>query len=727
MNPEIELLASCIRSRGAFNTTNDLLDRGDWTPLSSRIFDAVREFYSRDSEAEAADWKYVYNYATRGMTSEGQKDMAREVLEQAKGLEISIANVMAYACEVRRQALGMKLAESFCNGDHDEETFQEYTRLIENEDLSKVMGDELKGVGIDELMEVLDEKNKIKMYPASLNERIGGGIVRGDNIVLAARPEAGKSAFLITNMAGMASRGHKVLYCGNEDAVKKIIVRVVSCLTGKKAIDMMQDPQGTMEIARKRGYDNIIFAHPVSTPGHVASLCRRHQPDVVMVDQIRNMKVKADNRVGQLEASGIAMRDIAAEHKVAAIGVTQVGDSGEQKLRLGMSDIDGSKCFSPDTLVRMFDGSSKAIKDVKVGETVMGPDSTPREVLAIGSGNQPMYRIRQTDRKEYTVNEEHIFHLKKTTQKRSYGEQNKVYNKPLRWLLDNPDALKHLKAISSGYEVSCPVKPKFSPYIFGLWLSDGASLKPEISNTDRDLVKVVEDFCEDNGFIATKRTDATGCNYVYMKDPTTRSNRFTQWLRELGVFGNKKVPDEVFCWSNSDRLAFVAGLIDGDGSLSDRPTGVSYELATPETPHKLCEALWSVGLKASITKSRAKKSRIYVSGDLSKIPVVCRRKKTTFCAQKDVLTARIDIEPVGEGQFCGITVDKDNLFLLANGVIAHNTGIQASCDIMILIGVDNAFDAANSRMLNLPKNKTGGGHDAWSVKIDPTISRYYDE
>lgn len=347
MNPELELIASCIRDREAFDTANDLLSREDWTPISNRVFKAIQEFYRKDETVDHADWRYVYEYASRGMSSDAQKDQVRELLEQAKGLEVSTKNVLAHALEVRRQSLGLKLAESLCNGEHDEETFELYTKIIETEDLSQMMGDELVGVGIDELMEVLDEKNKIPMFPKSLNDRIGGGLVAGDNVILGARPEGGKTAMVVTNMAGMASRGHKVLYCGNEDAIKKVIVRVVSCLTGKKALEMMQDPKATMELARKRGYDNIVFAHPVSTAGHVANLCRRHKPKVVMVDQVRNLKVSADNRTGQLEAAGIAMRNIAAEQRVAAIGVTQVGDSGEQKLRLGMSDIDSSKTGIP--------------------------------------------------------------------------------------------------------------------------------------------------------------------------------------------------------------------------------------------------------------------------------------------------------------------------------------------------------------------------------------------
>lgn len=50
-------------------------------------------------------------------------------------------------------------------------------------------------------------------------------------------------------------------------------------------------------------------------------------------------------------------------------------------------------CFDPSTQVRMADGSVSAIRDVRVGDSVLGPDSMPRSVTALLSGQQPMYDV----------------------------------------------------------------------------------------------------------------------------------------------------------------------------------------------------------------------------------------------------------------------------------------------------------------------------------------------
>ena len=209
------------------------------------------------------------------------------------------------------------------------------------------MGNEFKDVDFHDLLSVMDNESKIKMYPQSLNDRIDGGLVRGDMVIVGGRPEAGKSAFCITNMAGMAYRGQKVLYAGNEDAAQRIIVRTISCLTGRSKAAIIQDPEGTMQLARQRGYNNLVFAHPVNTVPHLRALIKKHKPDVVVVDQIRNYRVKSENRTGQLEQSTIAVRGLAGEFNCAIIAVTQVGDSGEGKLRLSMGDIDSSKTGIP--------------------------------------------------------------------------------------------------------------------------------------------------------------------------------------------------------------------------------------------------------------------------------------------------------------------------------------------------------------------------------------------
>lgn len=65
------------------------------------------------------------------------------------------------------------------------------------------------------------------------------------------------------------------------------------------------------------------------------------------------------------------------------------------------------RCLAKGTEVLMYDGTIKKIEDIKVGDFVMGDDSTPREVLSCHNGSDTMYRINCLN-EEYTVNSGHI-------------------------------------------------------------------------------------------------------------------------------------------------------------------------------------------------------------------------------------------------------------------------------------------------------------------------------
>lgn len=68
-------------------------------------------------------------------------------------------------------------------------------------------------------------------------------------------------------------------------------------------------------------------------------------------------------------------------------------------------------CHAPGTLVRMFDGSTKKVEDVRVGDLLMGPDSKSRKVLELCCGRQEMYKITPTKGSAFVVNADHILHL----------------------------------------------------------------------------------------------------------------------------------------------------------------------------------------------------------------------------------------------------------------------------------------------------------------------------
>ena len=71
------------------------------------------------------------------------------------------------------------------------------------------------------------------------------------------------------------------------------------------------------------------------------------------------------------------------------------------------------KCLHPDTPVRLYDFTVKKAKEIKVGDYLMGDDSSPREVLSLTFGKEEMFKIRQEFGESYIVNKSHILTLER--------------------------------------------------------------------------------------------------------------------------------------------------------------------------------------------------------------------------------------------------------------------------------------------------------------------------
>lgn len=113
------------------------------------------------------------------------------------------------------------------------------------------------------------------------------------------------------------------------------------------------------------------------------------------------------------------------------------------------------KCFAPDTEILMYDKSIKKIKDIKLGDYVMGWDGTKRMVLEAHSGKSFMYKVQLKGTDEsYICNGQHILTMIQTdynSNKREHfdkyrlSDDRRIIDIPLEvWLLlSNKDDKQH--------------------------------------------------------------------------------------------------------------------------------------------------------------------------------------------------------------------------------------------------------------------------------------------
>lgn len=345
------------------------------------------------------------------------------------------------------------------------------------------------------------------------------------------------------------------------------------------------------------------------------------------------------------------------------------------------------KCLGIDTPVMMYDGTIKPVQDIKVGDKLMGDDSTARTVLSLARGKENMYRVVPVKGDSYVVNESHILSLIKS--KRTKGEIVDINLKD--YLNLSETSQKSLK----GYRVPVVFPHKdvsIDAYLLGYWLGDGASTKAQITCADIDIIEHVGQILDKYDIDLLKGSDKYGWN---MRSRDYKSggdfknnkgcNKFLTFLQESKLIGNKHIPD-IYKYNSRDvQLGVLAGIIDSDGSLNAN----CYDLILVNEKLMddviyLCRSLGFSAYKTICTKtctngthgpSTGTYFRTMIHGKgLDKIPVILSRKKATPRQQiKNSLVTGIKIEPIDVDEYYGFEIDGNKRFLLGDFTVTHNT------------------------------------------------------
>lgn len=358
------------------------------------------------------------------------------------------------------------------------------------------------------------------------------------------------------------------------------------------------------------------------------------------------------------------------------------------------------KCFRLGTEVIMASGAVKKIEDVVVGDQLLGPDGTVRNVLELGRGREDMWEVKPVKGDAYYVNGSHILSLK-----RSYGRTScklsdgtvvpasqQILNVNVRVFAASS------KATQKQFKGYRPEAVEFvreqenlplDPYWLGCWLGDGSSYSPSLHKPECNMTRWWVAHAESNGCFVSERNIATcslwaitgsdrSLNKGTPRGPR-KQNKFLNFLKELNLLGNKHIPDSYKFAPVSDRLRLIAGLLDSDGHL--HRSGYDWISKDEKMAKDFTWICRSVGLAAYMSpcqKSIKKLGfvgtyyRVCVSGDCDRIP--CLDKKAPPRKQiKDHLVTGLTFKELGVEDYYGVVLDGDHLFMLGDFTVTHNT------------------------------------------------------
>lgn len=343
------------------------------------------------------------------------------------------------------------------------------------------------------------------------------------------------------------------------------------------------------------------------------------------------------------------------------------------------------KCLGRGTKVVRYDGRLVRVEDVRVGDLLMGVDSKPRRVLALGHGFSQMYKVEQSHGITYRVNGDHILALKRSRNEGGWSRGDLLEISVEEFLAQGPKFQSSFK----GYKVAIDFPHRdvpIDPYFLGLWLGDGNRDSSIICAADEPVVEYLHEFAEARGEHVTVTDKNRSAPTYRVCRGKGSSGSMQEQLREMGLLYNKHIPD-VYLYNSKDvRLALLAGLIDSDGHYMQGQGG-PYEITQKSrrlaTQIKyLCDSLgYRTSLSSKIATCNGKEFQVWrvrFNGNVDEIPVrIPRKRARPWTSPQDWQVSGLTITPDGVDEYFGFELDGDGLFLLEDMTVTHNSSLLA--------------------------------------------------
>lgn len=258
-----------------------------------------------------------------------QEDVLQTILEECKQKEL--------ATDLARKAI------QFSDGKIQEDEVRKAFDLVFQTTQDDVQAEEFVS---DDILVLLEEKKASQglLWPLNSLNQVLGPLNKGDFGFVFARPETGKTTFLVHAATHMAMQSdNKVLWLNNEEKGSKVMKRCYQAALGITNVQLYSNAVHYQQEYNKKLKDRILLKDDANlTKKKVDELCRRHNPKLIIIDQIDKIKgFDAERYDLQMKAIYQWARELAKTYG-PVIGVCQAGGTAENKKWLQMTDVDSS-------------------------------------------------------------------------------------------------------------------------------------------------------------------------------------------------------------------------------------------------------------------------------------------------------------------------------------------------------------------------------------------------
>lgn len=371
---EIELIKTLLNHE-AYQSTQAKLRQSIFSEDGADLYVLLKDAHEKyDADLKPEDLYSIW-LSKNPVATTSEINEFRDNIDDLKRAEAITSEVATDVIEsLWRREIGRDIANIGINmSEGDTSALLKLQSLIEKISGS-YMPDEFGEPTTDNIYELLAETsddNRWKFNIETLSRHVYG-IGPAEFGIVFARPETGKSAFLISIIAGpggFCQQGAKVLYLGNEERTTRTKLRAIQACSGMTREQITENPDLAMskyQAIRDRLIMKDVQEWDLDT---INAYCEKIKPDAVFIDQADKVTISGQynsshERLRELYRS---LRELAKRHDCALIGVSQASAEAEGKTRVDFSMLEGSKTGK----------AAEADLIIGIGKASSGDDNEP--------------------------------------------------------------------------------------------------------------------------------------------------------------------------------------------------------------------------------------------------------------------------------------------------------------------------------------------------------------
>ena len=347
---EIQLLKTLL-TKDCYNITKPRLRRSIFSDEAGSLYNLLDETHRKYETDITPDDLYGIWLSQNPVATTAEIGDFRDTIDELKYADPITPDIANDIIEnLWRREIGRDIANLGLNMSEGDLSAMTRLQSLLERIKDSYMPDNFGEPTTDDIYELLAEtsdENRWKFNIETLARNVYG-IGPSEFGIVFARPETGKSAFVVSIVAGpggFCQQGAKVLYLGNEEKTTRTKLRAIQACSGMTREQISDNPD--LAVSKYLSIKDRLIMKDVQEwdLDTINSYCEKIKPDIIIVDQADKINISGNynashERIRELYRS---LRELAKRHDAALLGVSQASADATGRTRIDFSMLEGSK------------------------------------------------------------------------------------------------------------------------------------------------------------------------------------------------------------------------------------------------------------------------------------------------------------------------------------------------------------------------------------------------